>query len=90
MNSSEENLVVSDSLELLVPQSSKKLTVNQYMYTQEHPYYVKKQSAYNDTVAVYVYSYLSGVLYEYITEVNSIYNDFPTWDSLGGAFYRCL
>lgn len=88
VNSSEENLVVSDSLELLVPQGSKKLTVNQYLYTQEYPYYVKKQSAYNDTVAVYVYSYLSGVLYEYISEVNSIYNDFPTWDSQGVAFYR--
>lgn len=41
-------------------------------------------------VVVYVYFYLLGVLYEYIIEVNFIYNDFFIWDSLGGVFYRYM
>jgi hypothetical protein len=78
-----ENIPITQTATLTVPQGTEKVILRYVISTAEYPYYVLRQSRYNDTWGVQVRNDTGGMLFSIGRAVNSQLYGSPAWGPFG-------
>ncbi len=82
----EQNVPVSQTATLTVPQGTQKVVLTYNVFTYEYPFYVLQQSIFNDVWSVAVYAGGGGQqLYQITRNVNSQVSVSPVWQGNGST-----